>query len=143
MSAPRILAGYRHLFCALLVIASFQALLTPGQEHAHLKLLAVAEAIGAVLLVWRRTQWLGAWTLLLVFSCAQIAAARAAEWPVRFVLYAACAFLIALLDGALRSERRSSIGTGRIPGGRICARGNSSGFEQFRRDDDSALSVQK
>ncbi len=105
MSAPRILAGYRWLFCALLVAASCQALLTAPQEHAHATLLAAVEASGAVLLAWRRTQWLGAWTLLLVFSCAQIAAARASEWPVRFVLYAACAFLIALLDGALRSEK--------------------------------------
>jgi hypothetical protein len=104
VSAPRILAGYRYLFCALLLIASAQALLTV-QEHAHLALLAAAEASGALLLAVRCTQWPGAWTLLVVFSCAQIAAARASEWPVRFVLYAACAFLIVLLDGALRGAR--------------------------------------
>ncbi len=104
MSAPRILAGYRYLFCALLVVASAQTLLSDGQEHTHVALLAVVEVLGAVLLAGRRTQWFGAWTLLLVFSCAQIAAARASEWPVRFVLYAAGAFLIALLDRALRSE---------------------------------------
>ena len=101
MSPPAILAGYRYLFCGLLVIASAQAL-SAGQEHAHAALLGMAEAAGAALLVVRRTQWLGAWTLLVVFSCAQIAAARASEWPVRFLLYAACAFLIVLLDGALR-----------------------------------------
>ncbi len=100
-----VLAGYRYLFCVLLIIASAQALLTAGPEHAHVALLGLVEAIGAVLLMVRRTQWLGAWTLLAVFSCAQTAAARASEWPVRFVLYAACAFLIVLLDGALRSRR--------------------------------------
>jgi hypothetical protein len=105
VNAPRILAGYRYLFCALLVIASGQALLTLGQGHAHVALLAAAEASGALLLAARRTQWPGAWTLLGVFSCAQIAAARASEWPVRFVLYAAGAFLIVLLDGALRGAR--------------------------------------
>ncbi len=104
MNAARILAGYRYLFCALLVLASAQTLLTEGQEHPHVALLAVVEVSGAVLLVRRRTQWLGAWLLLVVFSCAQIAAARASEWPVRFVLYAACALLIVLLDGALRRE---------------------------------------
>jgi hypothetical protein len=103
--APAILAGYRYLFCALLLIASAQALLSAGQEHAHAPLLGLVEALGAGLLVVRRSQWLGAWLLLVVFSCAQIAAARASEWPVRFVLYAACAFLIVLLDGALRSGR--------------------------------------
>ena len=102
MSAPRILAGYRYLFCALLVVASVQALMTPAAQHAHAVPLAAAVASGALLLLGRTTQWLGAWMLCAVFSCAQIAAARASEWPVRFVLYAACAFLIALLDDALR-----------------------------------------
>ena len=103
MRAPAILAGYRYLFCLLLVIASAQALLTAGDTHTHARLLGQVEVLGAGLLLVRRSQWLGAWTLLAVFSCAQIAAARASEWPVRFVLYAACAFLIVLLDGALRS----------------------------------------
>lgn len=102
MSAPSILAGYRYLFCALLVIASAQSLLTAG--HPHQALLGSAEALGALLLAGRRTQWCGAWLLLAVFSCAQIAAVRASEWPVRFVLYAACAFLIVLLDRALQGE---------------------------------------
>ncbi len=102
MSAPRILAAYRYLYCALIFIASVQTLLSEGRQHAHVAALAVAEVSGVLLLAGRRTQWPGAWTLLAVFSAAQIAAARASEWPVRFVLYAACAFLIVLLDGALR-----------------------------------------
>lgn len=105
MNAAAILAGYRYLFCALLVMASAQALLVSGHAHVHAALLGAVEAGGALLLLARRTQWLGACTLLAVFSCAQIAAARASEWPVRFVLYAAGAFLIVLLDGALRRER--------------------------------------
>ena len=104
MTAPRILAGYRYLFCALLVLASAQALQAAGQAHAH-DLIAAAEATGALLLAARATQWSGAWILLVVFTCAQIAAARASEWPVRFALYAAGAFLIVLLDGALRREQ--------------------------------------
>jgi hypothetical protein len=103
MSAPRILAAYRWLFCVLLLIGSAQALWRHGAEHAHATLLGLAEACGALLLV-PRTQWLGAWLLLLVFSCAQTVAARASEWPVRFALYAAGAFLIVLLDRALRRQ---------------------------------------
>lgn len=105
MSAPSILAGYRHLFCALLVVASIQALLAHGQAHEHAAVLAAAEALGAALLWLRRTQWLGACVLLAAFTCAQIAAAHASEWPVRFVLYAAGAFLIVLLDDALRGAQ--------------------------------------
>ena len=102
MSAPLILARYRYLFCTLLIISSAQTLLTEGREHAPVSLLAAVEVLGLVLLAARRTQWFGAWILLVVFTCAQIAAAHASEWPVRFALYAAGAFLIVLLDGALR-----------------------------------------
>ncbi|HEY2808460.1 MAG TPA: hypothetical protein VGI91_06670 [Steroidobacteraceae bacterium] len=97
------MAGYRYLVCTLLIVASIEALLNAG--HAHAAVLGALEALGALLLAVRRTQWLGVWSLLAVFSCAQIAAARASEWPVRFALYAACAFLIALMDGALRNGR--------------------------------------
>jgi hypothetical protein len=60
VSPLRILAGYRYLFCTLLVIASAQALVTQGHEHAHAALLGAAEAIGALLLMGRGTQWPGA-----------------------------------------------------------------------------------
>ncbi len=104
MSAPRILAAYRWLYCLLLLVASVQALLSHGGEHAHAALLGAAEASGALLLLVRRTQWLGAWLLLLVFSAAQTAAALASAWPVRFALYAAGAFLIVLMDRALQGR---------------------------------------
>ncbi len=103
MSAAALMAAFRGLFCALLVIASLQTVL--GTAHGHAALLAAAEVLGALLLAVRRTQWLGAWLLLAVFSCAQIAAALASAWPVRFALYGACALLIALMDGALRPAR--------------------------------------
>jgi hypothetical protein len=54
VSAPNILAGYRYVFCALLVITSAQAVLTQGHEHAHAALLGAAEATGALLLVGRK-----------------------------------------------------------------------------------------
>jgi hypothetical protein len=79
VTAPRIPAGYRFFFCTILVIASGQALPAQGQPHAHAGLLGAVEALGTLLLMWRGTQWLGAWTLLVVFSCAQIAAARASD----------------------------------------------------------------
>lgn len=105
MSAQRILAGYRYLFCTLLIISSVQTFLTEGREHAPVALLAAVEILAVVLLAARRTQWRGEWMLLGVLTCAQIAAARESEWPVRFALYAAGAFLIVLLDGALRSAQ--------------------------------------
>ena len=103
MNAASILSGYRYLYCALIATASVQTLLAPEHEAGHVGLLACAEIAGALLLLGRRTQWLGAWLLLLVFSCAQLVAARASAWPVRFALYAASAFLIVLLDPRLRA----------------------------------------
>ncbi|MBS0581370.1 MAG: hypothetical protein JSR36_19105 [Proteobacteria bacterium] len=102
MSAPSILAAYRWFFCLLLLLGSAQGLLSQPGEHAHAALLGAAEACGALLLLARRTQWLGAWLLLAVFSVAQTVAALASAWPVRFALYAAGAFLIVLMDRALR-----------------------------------------
>jgi hypothetical protein len=67
--------------------------------------LASAEIIGALLLIRRRSQWLGLALLLLVFAAAQVMAAMQAAWPTRFLQYAASALLIALMDRALQSPQ--------------------------------------
>jgi hypothetical protein len=103
VSAPSLLLAYRYLFGGLLLVGGLQALLAPA--HAHAAALGAAEAAGALLLMVRGTQWLGAWLLLVVLSCASIAAALASELSTRFAVYAASAFLIVLLDRALRTER--------------------------------------
>jgi hypothetical protein len=59
----------------------------------------------ALILCWRRTQWLGAGLLLLVFACAQVLHAMQGEWPTRFLLYGASALLIVTMDRALAAAR--------------------------------------
>ena len=100
MSARRALAAYRLIFSALIIVASFQTLLAAQRDHAVV-LLAVTEIAGALILCWRRTQWLGAALLLVVFACAQLMSAVHGEWPTRFTLYAASALLIVTMDRAL------------------------------------------
>ncbi|HEY1873078.1 MAG TPA: hypothetical protein VGG67_01620 [Steroidobacteraceae bacterium] len=100
MSARRALAVYRLIFSALIIVASFQTLLAAQGDHAVV-LLAVTEIAGALILCWRRTQWLGAALLLVVFACAQVISAMHGEWPIRFTLYAASALLIVTMDRAL------------------------------------------
>lgn len=101
MSAARVLAGYRLIFGALIVIASVQTLLA-GQPHGHaVMLLAAVEIAGALILMWRRVQWLGASLLLCVFTVAQVMSAMAGEWPTRFLQYALSTLLIVALDRAL------------------------------------------
>ena len=100
MSAPQLLALYRFTFSALIAIASLQTLLAARGEHG-VALLAAVEIAGALSLCSRRTQWLGAALLLGVFACAQIISALQGEWPTRFLLYAASAGLIVMMDGRL------------------------------------------
>ena len=100
MSARRVLAAYRLIFSALIIVASFQTLRAAQRDHAVV-LLAVTEIAGALILCWRRTQWLGAALLLVGFACAQLMAAVHGEWPTRFTLYAASALLIVTMDRAL------------------------------------------
>ena len=100
MSAPRLLGLYRLIFSALIALASLETLLAAGGEHG-LALLAGTEIAGALLLCLRRTQWLGAALLLAVFACAQIISALQGEWPTRFLLYAASALLIVMMDRTL------------------------------------------
>jgi len=96
VSATRILAVYRMIFCALIAVASIQAL--AGRQPHHAVALAVVEIAGALLLSWRRTQWVGAAALLLVFTAAQVVSAVEGDYPTRFLQYAASALLIVLLD---------------------------------------------
>jgi hypothetical protein len=100
VSARRALAAYRLIFSALIVVASLQTLLAAGSDHAVV-FLAVTEIAGALILGWRRTQWLGAALLLVVFASAQLMSAMHGEWPTRFTLYAASVLLIVTMDRAL------------------------------------------
>jgi len=104
VSGPRTLAAYRLIFSALLTVASIQTLLAARGDRAVV-LLAATEIAGALILCWRRTQWLGAGLLLIVFACAQVLSAMQGEWPTRFLLYAASALLIVTLDRALAVTR--------------------------------------
>ena len=104
MNAPRTLAAYRLIFSALITAASVQTLLAARGDHP-VTLLAGTEIAGALLLCSRRTQWLGAGLLLVVFACAQLMSALQGEWPTRFLLYAASALLIVMMDRALARAR--------------------------------------
>ena len=100
MSAARLLTVYRVIFSALIVVASVQTLIAAREDHAVV-LLAGTETAGALILCWRRTQWLGASLLLVVFASAQAMSAVQGEWPTRFLLYAASALLIVTMDRTL------------------------------------------
>ncbi len=104
MSAPGLLRLYRLIFSALIAVASVQTLLAARADRA-IVLLAATEIAGAVMICWRRTQWLGAALLLGVFACAQIMSAVQGEWPTRFLLYAASALLIVMMDRTLIRAR--------------------------------------
>jgi hypothetical protein len=99
VSTARILIAYRVIFSVLIVVASIQTL-AEGSPH-HFVLLAVVEIAGALLLLWRRTQWVAAAALLGVFAGAEALAALEGEYPTRFVQYAASTLLIVLLDRRL------------------------------------------
>jgi hypothetical protein len=103
MNAVRLVGAYRLFYCLLIIVASVQTL-AAEHEVAHVVALASAEIAGALLLSWRRTQWLGLTVLLLVFAGAQLMAAVAATWPTRFLQYAGSALLIVMLDRALGGE---------------------------------------
>jgi hypothetical protein len=105
VSVPAILTVYRYVFAGLIVVASAQTLLAAGLEHPHIGLLASAEIAGALLLIWRRAAALGACVLLVVFASAQVMAAMEAEWPTRFLQYAASTLVIVTLDRALKRAR--------------------------------------
>jgi hypothetical protein len=100
VSAARLLALYRLVFSALIIVASVQTLLATRGDHAVV-LLAGSEIAGALALCWRRTQWLGACLLLGVFAFAQVLSALDGQWPTRFLLYAASALLIVSMDRTL------------------------------------------
>ena len=106
MSAPGLVTVYRLTFSALIVIASVQTLLAAQGDHP-VWLLAGSEIAGAVMLCWRRTQWLGLGLLLVVFGCAQVLSAMQGEWPTRFVQYAASALLIVTMDRTLAATARA------------------------------------
>ncbi len=105
MSAARILAAYRVIFGALIVVASLQTL--AARPAHHVVLLAAAEIAGALMLLWRRAQWVGAALLLVVFSGAQVMSAFEGEYPMRFLQYVASTVLIVILDRTLSHVRHA------------------------------------
>ena len=74
MRIARILTLYRWWYGLLILTASVQTLLAERGE-SHVVLLATVEVAGAVLLLWRRTQFIGLIVLLVVFAVAQLLAA--------------------------------------------------------------------
>jgi hypothetical protein len=110
MSALRALALYRVVFSALLIVASVQTMMATHAEHGLL-LLAGSEIAGALLLCWRRTQWIGAGVLLIVFACAQWLTALQGEWPTRFLQFATSALLIVVMDRALAGSHLTTAAT--------------------------------
>jgi ABC-type uncharacterized transport system permease subunit len=106
MSAVQILTAYRVSFCALIVAASAQTLVTASSHH--IVALAVVEIAGALLLAWRRTHWVGAALLLAVFACAQVISAIEGNYPTRFLQFAASTVLIVLLDRTLSRAARTA-----------------------------------
>jgi hypothetical protein len=104
VSALRVLATYRLIFSALIIVASIQTLLAAHGSHAVVWL-AATEIAGALLLCWGRTQWPGAGLLLSVFASAQLLSAMHGEWPTRFLLYATSALLIVTMHRALAQPR--------------------------------------
>ena len=105
MSAARILVAYRVIFCVLIVVASLQTLAQRLPHHAVL--LGVVEIAAALMLLWRRTQWVGAAALLAVLAAAQVLSALQGEYPTRFVQYGASTLLIVLLDHSLFRARQT------------------------------------
>src|SRR5438094_963078 len=83
MSAARILAAYRAIFGTLIVVASIQTLVAAPAHHVALP--AAVEIAAALMLMWRRTQWVGASVLLAVFACAQVLSAVEGAYPTRFL----------------------------------------------------------
>jgi hypothetical protein len=107
VSAQRILAGYRLIFCTLIVAASVQAL--SAERLHHTVLLAAVEIAGGLMLLWRRTQWVGASLLLVVFAGAQLICAAEGSYPTRFLQYAASTVLIVVMDRVLSRAHGLSI----------------------------------
>lgn len=98
MKPATLLKIYRWVFAALLVIAGVHVLTAAHASARHAMPLAVAEMIGAVLLVSRRTQAVGAALLLGVFAAAF---ALQRSWPTDLLQYASSSLLIVLMDRAL------------------------------------------
>lgn len=103
MSAARLLALYRVTFSTLIVVASLQTL--AAQPPHPVVLLAAVEVGGALMLTWRKTQWVGAAVLLLVFAGAQVISALEGDYPTRFLQYAASTVLVVMMDRALSRAR--------------------------------------
>ena len=98
MIATRALTIYRYVFSALLIVASFRTLAHAHGGHASV--LASAEIVGALLVLWRQSEIVGAGVLLVVFAAAQVFSALEGSWPTRYAQYAASVISIVLLSRA-------------------------------------------
>lgn len=107
MKPATTLTAYRWIFAVLLVVASAQVLgAAQGRPlHLHATVLALAELVGALMLVWRRTLRVGASLLLVVFAAGVVISTLGHSWPTHLLQYAASTVLIILLDGALGGRR--------------------------------------
>ena len=72
------LGAYRLVFVALILFASVQAVMTEAQ---HVIFVAAAEIAGALLLLWRRSQLIGAGVLLAVFATVEALHVAQGQWP--------------------------------------------------------------
>jgi hypothetical protein len=106
MNAHRGLAAFRIVFVAFIVFASAEALLAAGtiasSAHlavSHVLVLASAEIVAALSLLWRRTERAAAIALILIFAIAAVLDARAGDIPFRYAYYAATALFIVFLSG--------------------------------------------
>jgi hypothetical protein len=100
MTATRVLGAYRATFVACIVALSALTMAHAPREHAHATVVACAEILGALLLLFRRTQRVGLAGLLLVFALAAVVTvATTRQPPVHLVIYAASAIVIVALDG--------------------------------------------
>ena len=114
MSTSRALAAFRLVFVAFIVFASASALLNAGAiassahlASSHILVLASAEIVAALGLLWRRTERAAAVALILVFAIAAVLDMRAGEIPVRYVYYAATTLFTLFLSRSIRTAGAS------------------------------------
>lgn len=105
MKPATTLAAYRLVFAGLLLIACAQELLGAHAHSLHATVLALAELVGALMLLSRRTLRVGAGLLLVVFAAGIVISSIQHSWPTHFLQYAASTALIVLLDRALPGPR--------------------------------------
>lgn len=95
----RVLAWYRAIYVACIVVLSVQTMLVATSVTDHHFWLAALEIVGAILLLVRRAQLAGLVVLLVVYAIAATHELLRGHSVVSLVLFAASAAAIVLLDG--------------------------------------------